>query len=103
MTKEELLQKLADIEWDDFECKASQNKLSEDVWSTVSAFSNTSGGWIVLGIKQEGKKFEIQGVNNGEKTESDFLKRSPGICSDFGMRSSFPSSSRIRTSFFQVW
>ena len=30
MTKEELLQKLADIEWDDFECKASQNKLSED-------------------------------------------------------------------------
>ena len=73
MTKEELLQKLTDIEWDDFECKASENKLSEDVWSTVSAFSNTSGGWIVFGIKQVGKKFEIQGVNNGEKTESDFL------------------------------
>ena len=73
MTKEELLQRLTDIEWDDFECKASQNKLSDDVWSTVSSFSNTSGGWIVFGIKQVGKKFEIQGVNNGEKTESDFL------------------------------
>lgn len=73
MTKEELLLKLADIEWDDFECKSCQNKLSEDVWSTVSAFSNTSGGWVVFGIKQVGKKFEIQGVNNGEKTESDFL------------------------------
>ena len=73
MTKEELLQKLADIEWDDFECKASQNKLSEDVWSTVSAFSNTSGGWIIFGVKQQGKQFEINGVNNGEKTESDFL------------------------------
>lgn len=73
MTKEELLLKLADIEWDDFECKSSQDKLSENVWSTVSAFSNTSGGWIVFGIRQEGKKFEIQGVNNGEKTESDFL------------------------------
>ena len=73
MTKEELLQKLSEIEWDDFECKAAQDKLPEDVWETVSAFSNTSGGWIVFGIKQRGKQFEIQGVNNGEKTESDFL------------------------------
>ena len=73
MTKEELLQKLADIEWDDFECKAAKDRLPEDVWATVSAFSNTSGGWVVFGIRQVGKKFEIQGVNNGEKTESDFL------------------------------
>lgn len=73
MTKEELLLKLTEIEWDDFECKAAQDKLPEDVWATVSAFSNTSGGWIVFGIKQRGKQFEIQGVNNGEKTESDFL------------------------------
>ena len=73
MTKDELLQKLSEIEWDDFECKAAQDKLPEDVWETVSAFSNTSGGWIVFGIKQRGKLFEIQGVNNGEKTESDFL------------------------------
>ena len=42
MTKEELLQKLSEIEWDDFECKAAQDKLPEDVWETVSAFSNTS-------------------------------------------------------------
>ena len=84
MTKEELLLKLADIEWDDFECKSSQDKLSENVWSTVSAFSNTSGGWIVFGIKQVGKKFEIQGVNNGEKTESDFLNTLRG--EKFNMR-----------------
>ena len=63
MTKEELLQKLTEIEWDDFECKAAQDKLPEDVWATVSAFSNTSGGWIVFGINQKGKRFEIQGVN----------------------------------------
>ena len=73
MTKDELLQKLTEIEWDDFECKRAQNKLPDDVWTTVSAFSNTSGGWIVFGINQVGKRFEIQGVNNGEKTESDFL------------------------------
>ena len=73
MTKEELLQKLTEIEWDDFECKRALDKLPEDVWETVSAFSNTSGGWIVFGVQQHGKRFEIQGVNNGEKTESDFL------------------------------
>ena len=53
MTKEELLQKLAEIEWDDFECKRALDKLPEDVWETVSAFSNTSGGWIVFGINQK--------------------------------------------------
>ena len=71
MTKEELLQRLADIEWDDFEVKEAQDKLPDNVWESVSAFSNTSGGWIVFGIKQKGKRFELQGVNNGEKTESD--------------------------------
>ena len=40
MTKEELLQRLTDIEWDDFEVKEAQNKLPNNVWETVSAFSN---------------------------------------------------------------
>jgi ATP-dependent DNA helicase RecG len=73
MTKEELLQRLTDIEWDDFEVKEALDKMPDNVWETVSAFSNTSGGWVVFGIKQKGKRFEVQGVNNGEKTESDFL------------------------------
>ena len=73
MTKEELLQRLTDIEWDDFEVKEALDKMPDNVWETVSAFCNTSGGWIVFGIKQKGKRFEVQGVNNGEKTESDFL------------------------------
>lgn len=65
--------RLKDIEWDDFEAKEAQNKLPDNVWETVSAFSNTSGGWIVFGIKQTGKRFDVQGVENGEKIESDFL------------------------------
>ena len=34
MKKEELSQKLLEIEWDDFECKAALDKKPEDVWET---------------------------------------------------------------------
>ena len=74
MTKDELISRLKDIEWDDFEVKEAQNKLPDNVWETVSAFSNTSGGWIVFGVKQNGKRFDIQGVENGEKWESGFYR-----------------------------
>ncbi len=50
MTKEELEKRINEIEWDDSEMKTAQNKLPNDVWETVSAFSNTSGGWIVFGV-----------------------------------------------------
>ncbi len=73
MTKQELVAKLQDIEWEDFEVKAAKSELPKNVWESVSAFSNTSGGWIVLGVKQSGKTFEIQGVDNVEKLEQDFL------------------------------
>ena len=73
MTKDELVAKLHDIEWEDFEVKTAKSELPKNVWESVSAFSNTSGGWIVLGVRQTGKTFEIQGVDNIEKLEQDFL------------------------------
>lgn len=73
LSKEELIAKIQDIEWDDFEAKASKTQLPVDTWRTVSAFSNTSGGWILCGVAQHGKKFEIEGIENGEKIENDFL------------------------------
>ena len=73
MIKEELIQKISDLEWEDFEVKAAKGELPKDTWETVSAFSNTAGGWILFGIRQDGMKFEIQGVGNPEKIEQDFL------------------------------
>ncbi len=72
MNKTELLNRLTDIEWDDFEVKDARSELPKTVWETVSAFSNMSGGWVVLGVSQKGKKFEITGVENAEKLEQDF-------------------------------
>lgn len=53
--------------------KSSLTELPKSIWETVSAFSNTSGGWIVLGVAQKGKKFLVEGLENPEKIESDFL------------------------------
>ena len=73
MTKAELIARLQDIEWDDFEVKTAKSELPKNVAESVSAFANTQGGWIVLGVRQEGKHFEIQGVDNAEKLEQDFI------------------------------
>lgn len=77
MTKEELLRKLTDIEWNDFEVKSAQTELPKNIWETVSAFANTSGGWIVLGIEENKKnginQYQISGVKKPEKQEQDFI------------------------------
>ncbi|MCL1944107.1 MAG: putative DNA binding domain-containing protein [Candidatus Azobacteroides sp.] len=73
MDKNTLLQRLADIEWNDFEVKKASSELPKGVWETVSAFSNTSGGWLVLGVSQNDKMFEVTGVSNPEKMEQDLI------------------------------
>ena len=73
MNKDELLEHLQDIEWDNFEVKTAKTDVPKDVWKTVSAFSNTSGGWIVFGVSEKKKKFEVVGVDDVEKLESTML------------------------------
>ena len=77
MTKEELLDRLNDIEWDDFEVKEASGGLPKSMWKTVSAFSNTAGGWIILGVKETKVKsvstYEITGIEKAEKMEQDII------------------------------
>ena len=46
-----------------------KGEVPKSCWETVSAFSNTAGGWLVFGVSQKGKSFEIVGVNHPEKLE----------------------------------
>ena len=46
--------------------KASE--LPNSFWESYSSFSNTSGGWIVLGVAESNPTNEIVGVGNSEKT-----------------------------------
>lgn len=77
MTKEELLSRLNGVEWTDFEVKEAQNEVPKSIWETVSAFSNSYGGWIVFGIREKRvagySSYEIQGVQQPEKIEQDFI------------------------------
>lgn len=77
MTKDELLNRLSGVEWNDFEIKEAKSEIPKTAWETVSAFSNSYGGWIVFGVKErknDGKSnYEIQGVEHPEKIEQDFV------------------------------
>jgi len=64
---------LSSGEWNDAEFKAARSALPKSAFETVSAFANTKGGWLVLGISQHGEQFEISGVSAPDKLQNDFL------------------------------
>lgn len=60
------------------ECKEAREKLPRSIWETYSAFANTDGGTILLGVSeiksqtQPGMRLNIVGVPNAEKKLQDF-------------------------------
>ncbi|KAB2838442.1 MAG: transcriptional regulator, partial [Burkholderiales bacterium] len=64
---------LRDGEWNTTEFKAAREALPKSAFETVSAFANTHGGWLVLGVSQHGERFEITGVAQPDKLQNDLL------------------------------
>ncbi|ETR67945.1 MAG: AAA domain-containing protein, partial [Candidatus Magnetoglobus multicellularis str. Araruama] len=73
MTPEELIQRIKTNEWNDFECKKSQQGVSQDAYRTVSAFANTCGGYLIFGVQERNERLEIVGVQKSDKVQNDFL------------------------------
>lgn len=59
------------VENDEVECKEALGGLPKDLWETYSAFANTNGGTLFLGIKEKSGRFFITGVNNEENIIKD--------------------------------
>ena len=59
-----LQERLGAAEGLELEFKAAREALPKDLWPTVSAFANTSGGWIVLGVAEHKDALLVQGVVN---------------------------------------
>jgi ATP-dependent DNA helicase RecG len=73
MTKKELFKLLNSHEWNEVEFKRAQRGVPDSAYETVSSFSNTSGGWLVFGIIDNGGKHEVAGVLDVDKIQNDFL------------------------------
>ena len=60
------------------ECKKAETALPKSVWETYSAFANTNGGYIILGIEENRfaesmeERFKIYGVSNADRQRKDF-------------------------------
>lgn len=73
MTRDELLTRLNSIEWNDIEFKEAAWEVPKSALSTVSAFANTAGGYLVFGVKEENGTFAVSGVINADKVQDNFL------------------------------
>ncbi len=67
-----LVERLQGSETLEIEFKAAQGGIPKSLWETVSAFANTNGGWILLGVKESNNKCVVEGLPNPSKMLDDF-------------------------------
>ncbi len=68
----DLFDQLSYFEGADVEYKSARGGLPRSLWETYSAFANSAGGTIWLGVVQKDGRLEIQGLDNAEKLIGDF-------------------------------
>ncbi|WP_282096997.1 RNA-binding domain-containing protein [Stutzerimonas nosocomialis] len=62
----------------DLECKLAAGRdgkgaLPEDFWPTYSAFANTGGGVVVLGVREKKGQFHLEGIANPAKVRKELF------------------------------
>ena len=64
MTPTQLLDALQLGEDQEVEFKSAAGGLPRSLWETVSAFANTDGGWLVLGVAERGGGFALESLRD---------------------------------------
>lgn len=62
--KKEFLETLQLDENHERECKLVEDAIPESIWETYSAFANTDGGTILLGVREHRDSFTINGLTD---------------------------------------
>ena len=62
----------------ELECKLangrdSKGAVPKDMWETYSAFANSGGGTIILGLKEKNGQFSIAGIEDVDRVKSDLF------------------------------
>lgn len=77
MTQQDIYNLLVNGERVTLECKRARNAVPNSVWETYSAFANTYGGKILLGVEEDlsekdtTKRFSITGIEDFLKVRTD--------------------------------
>ncbi|MBW4507354.1 MAG: putative DNA binding domain-containing protein [Scytonematopsis contorta HA4267-MV1] len=89
MDLDKLLQHINIGEDHEIEFKSADGGLPNNIWETVSAFANTDGGYIILGVSESKSGLIISGVNkpngllkNFWNNHNNSRKLSTSICSN---------------------
>jgi ATP-dependent DNA helicase RecG len=90
---DELQRRLNIGEDEDTEFKSAEGGLPKSLWETLSAFANTSGGYIIFGIAEKGDNVEIHGIRKPDALIKNFWdahnnpqKFSVPVCSETDVR-----------------
>ena len=67
--KKEFLDTLQLDENHERECKLAEGGLPKSIWETYSAFANTDGGTILLGVREDRDSFTVNGLTDGQITK----------------------------------
>ncbi len=71
LTKDDIKRLLAKSETEAVEFKLAKGGVPASFWESYSAFANTDGGVIILGVKEDGGKHSVVGVTNANKLVAD--------------------------------
>lgn len=71
MKSEEIKKLVAISENAAVEFKRARGGVPADFWPSYSAFANTDGGTVILGVREKDGKREVEGLPDAEKTVAD--------------------------------
>ncbi|MGC9351006.1 MAG: helix-turn-helix domain-containing protein, partial [Sulfurovum sp.] len=72
MTHEALLNLINLGEDNEIEFKSAKGGLPKSMWDTVSAFANTNGGYIILGVDEDNGEFAVGSLKNSSALVKNF-------------------------------